>query len=144
MQWRLFRQLWEVIRLPFFHSGAGLLLEPRFLPVQQAVIPAVVLGPHQVPLCSWGPCHARRARPLRIYWFMAGGEVSSLSVPGLTPQHQERGNHRLQILDTSPQELVQDSCTERWDTEGLGQEAVFISTSTGPADSHPKAEPQAP
>ena len=36
--------------------------------------------------------------------------------------------------------VLQDSLTERWDTEAFCQEAAFIHASTGSADSYPKAE----
>ena len=40
------------------------------------------------------------------------------------------------------EEVLQDSYTERWDTEAFCQEAAFICASTGSADSHSKTEPQ--
>lgn len=41
----------------------------------------------------------------------------------------------------NPQEMLQDSHTERWDTEAFCQEAAFICAGTGSVDSRPNAEP---
>jgi hypothetical protein len=70
------------------------------------------------------------------------GGIFSRWFRGCTPVIREVINHITEIPLMSPQEMLQESQAELWDTEVVYQKAMFYCASTDPADLCPKAEPR--
>jgi hypothetical protein len=135
----------EVIKLPFCHLEAGLIFKPGFLPIWQAPLPSLVLVPHWVALCVWGPhpyLPGGWVSPpdQTVHWCLAGSLLPV--VWGMDPGNKEGKKTTISTVQDEPPDTLWETWTEIQDTEAIQQEATFYCASTDSADLCPKAEPQ--
>jgi hypothetical protein len=135
------RGLWEVISLPFCLPKAGLLFEPRFLPVWWAALPLLAPEPHQILLCVWGP-HTDSLGgwmnpSFRSSCLFIPGEITSPGGLGDAPQQQEKWKKSVSAIPYEPPRNVTGNSNR---DQGLwGEKAMFYCASTDSADLCPKA-----
>jgi hypothetical protein len=121
----------EVIKLSFCHLGAGLILEPGFLPVWLAVLPSWFLCLTRFSCASWVPhpnLPGRRDPPLdqAVHWHLVGSLL--LVVQGTHPSN--KGGKKamsLQSQQWAPRNVMENS---NRDTGHWGKEVTFYCTGT--------------